>query len=180
MEYRRREFRLLNMTGRPLNGIGKRYNEVDLQPFQKEKLRKILNGLSLLDNPENQLAFSASEFFSGMTNEEVCELRIRKNIQLFYELIRLIMTNNIPHLRFKILIDRKLPLNLLVDLLKNDGMDLKLEVLQIHFLDEIAQIGSTIESDDGCSNYSILRDVTFKTEIEMVVRPFESMWVAKC
>ncbi|MFA5080488.1 MAG: hypothetical protein WC472_02585 [Candidatus Paceibacterota bacterium] len=174
MNARRRKngFWLLNMTGRRLNGIGEKYNVVDLSWSFQRKLEEILlgkNGLfNLLNYPKDEL--NSTEFFLGMTSEDAYNLMLRKKIELFYNLIILVMRHNIPHLRFKILIDQEIPLGLLVDFLRDSNMDLRLEIMQILFLDKNAQASSMIEPVD------VLGNVIFRTNSEILIRPFEKVW----
>ncbi|MCK9393954.1 MAG: hypothetical protein WCX30_02165 [Candidatus Paceibacterota bacterium] len=148
------EFCLLNMTGRKLNGSREKYGVVDLPPPFQAKLQKILLSRDDLNS------------HLGMASEEMCNLRLRRKIDAFYDLVLLVMRHNLPQFRFKLLIDQKLPFELLVKLFEDTNMDSRLEIIQIYFLDEVAQ----------ASGLSVLNDITFKTGNEVVLRPFENLW----
>lgn len=188
---KKRDFCVLDMrVGRKLNGIRKEQGIVDLPAHLRRKLEQIIpagggrnhNGelFKLINIPvafQGQLKdiLDCIELQAGPLAKDLFgQIRLMKRVEMFYKLIILAMQDRLsqsPNLRFKILIDKELPpkfYELLMQLFACDSMDVRVEVMQIHFIDEII---------DECSEeYPVLRDIFFKVKNEMIVRPFAHIW----
>jgi len=184
-----RDYCVLDLrVGRQLNGIRKKEGIVELPLHLRRKLEQILPvgggaqiGLSalvnlpicfrgqiedIIDCIEGQAGFTAKDLFERM--------RLMKKAEDFFNLIVLAMQYNLsksPNLRFKVLVDKELPesfCKLLARLFLEEHMDMRVELIEVHFIDEIV--------DACCNDYPVLREITFKVGNEIIVRPFVTVW----
>lgn len=184
-----RDYCVLNMrVGRQLNGIRKKEGIVELPLHLRRILEQILPvgggrrielgalvNLHVCFRDQIGKVLNCIEDKAGSEAKDFFELlRLMKKVEDFYNLMVLAMQYKLsesPNLRFKVLVDKELPqifYELLVSLFLNEDMDMHVELMQIHFIDEIV---------DACSvEYPFLRDITFKIGNEIIVRPFVSVW----
>jgi len=174
---------------RKLNGIRKKECIVELPDQLKIQLERIFSQKDPTEKDLEKLVGSLPDCFlslltplfrnalaqAGWGEKEFLRcLDLVRRVCDYYDLLTRAMQDYLtknPNLRFKVLISRKMSsefYRLLLLLFRYKSMDVRLEMVQIHFFDEIIEAGA--------EENPILREISFKIGNEMLLN-FEKQWM---
>lgn len=173
---------------RKLNGIRKKECIVGLSDQLKIQLERIFSQKDPTEKDLERL-FKVPDCFLDQLRLSFCnvwaqagwaekelyrQLDLKQRVSDYCDLLTRAMQDNLsknPNLRFKVLISRKMSSEFyesLLYLFHHKNMDVRLEMVQIHFFDEIIEAGA--------EEYPVLREISFKIGNEMLLN-FEKQWM---